>query len=461
MRPLLRRALFSICGVVALLVLFHGVEDWRGERAWAHWRQERVASGRGFDVTQFIPPPVPDADNFALVPRIADAIEGRRPLLVLPEGWPSEKVPGWNEGEAVDLKAYASAFPGGDIRKGLESYRDVLDAYVQATKKPASRIPIHYSRFPDIEIPSLLGFRATARMLQLRALVELRDGKPNSAFEDVSALLATMRHFEKEPVLLTQILRLAIASIVEQPIWEGLQAHAWSASQVATLESELKGIDLISSMHRSWEIDQVGMAALYYRVAQEHFWDWTYYPRGYFNAEKPSRLTSLVRHLLIPRGWILQNIVRSQQAVDESIIAALDPKDHRVHPHRQDQAIARLKGHLQGPFTFLLGDLLPAFSFQNVRTAWRQATLNETVTACELEQYRMKKGAYPSKLSDLGTSLPGDVIGGGPLHYRRTDDGGYLLYSVGWDGLDEGGVAGKGEDAIRQGDWVWRMTGKP
>jgi len=45
------------------------------------------------------------------------------------------------------------------------------------------------------------------------------------------------------------------------------------------------------------------------------------------------------------------------------------------------------------------------------------------------------------------------------LHYRRSTDGKFLLYSVGWDGKDDDG---KPEDPkqffqlVRNGDWVWQ-----
>jgi hypothetical protein len=59
------------------------------------------------------------------------------------------------------------------------------------------------------------------------------------------------------------------------------------------------------------------------------------------------------------------------------------------------------------------------------------------------------------------TQLPHDVITGQPLNYRRTDDNQYLLYSVGWNQTDDGGVPGlaKSGEAIDQmtGDWVWRL----
>jgi hypothetical protein len=35
------------------------------------------------------------------------------------------------------------------------------------------------------------------------------------------------------------------------------------------------------------------------------------------------------------------------------------------------------------------------------------------------------------------------------MTYRRTPDGQFLLYAVGWNATDDGGAPGK------DGDWVW------
>jgi len=47
------------------------------------------------------------------------------------------------------------------------------------------------------------------------------------------------------------------------------------------------------------------------------------------------------------------------------------------------------------------------------------------------------------------------------LHYRRKEDGSYLLYSVGWNEKDDGGIPGvsdNGYSDYRKGDWVWPAT---
>lgn len=76
----------------------------------------------------------------------------------------------------------------------------------------------------------------------------------------------------------------------------------------------------------------------------------------------------------------------------------------------------------------------------------------------------MANGQLPETLAALGpkfiAKLPHDVINGQPLKYRRTDDGRFLLYSVGWNEKDDGGTVAFSKDGKnvnwKEGDWVWR-----
>jgi hypothetical protein len=69
--------------------------------------------------------------------------------------------------------------------------------------------------------------------------------------------------------------------------------------------------------------------------------------------------------------------------------------------------------------------------------------------AFALAAYHADHGSYPSQLADLKpkyvSEVPKDVFSDTDLHYTSSGDG-YLLYSVGVDGKDEGGKA--------QGEWT-------
>jgi len=53
--------------------------------------------------------------------------------------------------------------------------------------------------------------------------------------------------------------------------------------------------------------------------------------------------------------------------------------------------------------------------------------------------------------------LPNDAITGEPYKYRRTDEGLFILYSVGWNEKDDGGTVAR---IFKNGDWVWEYPVK-
>ncbi len=86
-----------------------------------------------------------------------------------------------------------------------------------------------------------------------------------------------------------------------------------------------------------------------------------------------------------------------------------------------------------------------------------------------VERFRLAQGHYPDSLTDLAPQylnpIPHDVIGGEPLHYHRTAGSQFILYSIGWNNHDDGGVVvattGTTPGAnLAQGDWVWRTSAR-
>ena len=84
----------------------------------------------------------------------------------------------------------------------------------------------------------------------------------------------------------------------------------------------------------------------------------------------------------------------------------------------------------------------PAFSRLGRVANW-ESRRRLLVTAIALERCRLNRGAYPESLDplvpELLSSPPLDFMDGQPLRYRHTQDGHFLLYSVGVDCTDDGG----------------------
>jgi hypothetical protein len=105
---------------------------------------------------------------------------------------------------------------------------------------------------------------------------------------------------------------------------------------------------------------------------------------------------------------------------------------------------------------------VPNFNRACQTIARTQTLVNEAEVACALERYRAVHGGFPEILDalvpNLIQKLPVDLIGGQPLHYRTKGSDNFLLYSVGWNETDDGGVFARKENGNvdpDKGDWVW------
>jgi hypothetical protein len=102
-----------------------------------------------------------------------------------------------------------------------------------------------------------------------------------------------------------------------------------------------------------------------------------------------------------------------------------------------------------------------------------KAIMDHARIACALETYRIATGGYSDSLDSIRMAdeglPPPDVVSGKPMHYRKTLDAKYALWSVGFDSEDNPGERGsngdKGETAdpskeVYLGDWGWDFPGK-
>jgi hypothetical protein len=153
--------------------------------------------------------------------------------------------------------------------------------------------------------------------------------------------------------------------------------------------------------------------------------------------------------------------------LDEKYRQGADPVHRRFSASRIDAASAAYAKTFQHrtPDNFLASMM----AFEQSRAwrvaAWSQTCANEALVACALERVRIRDGEYPEALASLVpqflSRIPTDLFDGQPLRYRRTDAGYFLLYSIGWNEKDDGGVGTRKVDFwrndrdSRDGDWVW------
>ena len=87
-----------------------------------------------------------------------------------------------------------------------------------------------------------------------------------------------------------------------------------------------------------------------------------------------------------------------------------------------------------------------------------RANMGCAITALAVERYRLKEGKLPETVDAL---VPGylaevyiDPFDGKPLRYKRTEPG-YMVYSVGEDGVDDGGQEQDTNNRSKTFDWAF------
>ena len=244
-------------------------------------------------------------------------------------------------------------------------------------------------------------------------------------------------------------------------MWEGLQDHEWTDAQLVELDRALGKLDFLADYEFAMRGERVlSMANIEYLRRTRHLSDFT------SNGEDSTPGIVQAAYHLIPNSVFYQNELAVARAHQEWIFPIVDVGQHAVSPEKTRLAgekVAELGEHWS-PNTLLARMLLPALGASAKKFAHEQSVVDMARIACALERFRLAQGAFPESLDVLApsfiASLPHDVIGGQPLIYRRTDDGRFALYAVGWNGTDDGGKVvlrenSKGSIDYDKGDWVW------
>jgi hypothetical protein len=513
----IKRSLFVLACFATLIALFYVEEDWRGKHAWEKFKHEWEAKGEKFDFASVVPPPVPDDQNFALTPIVFTSygqmltrdgkvisqdkrntnFVNRLKMDVVHNYEDSPKNGNWPMAKISDLKTWRNYYralaattnefpvapqpqsPAADVLLALSKYDPAIEELRQVSQLPHSRFPLNYDIEDPAEIllPHLSILKQCSLALQLRAIAELQNNQPEKALDDVKLALQLTDKIHTEPFLISHLVRIAMLQITLQPVWEGLAEHQWSDAQLAALDSELAKVDFLADYKLSMR-GEMGMQGGMFDYLRHHP-EQLYNLSGNFGGDKHLPLPGRIVIHLIPSGWLYQNQLHCARPMVELYLPVTDANQQTISPSKVKKVDAAVIAQTQrvSPYNVIERLLLPALGNAARRFAYGHASVDLARTAIALERYRLAHGEYPESLDALApqfiAKLPHDIIGGQPsqgsgsasqpLHYHRTSDGQFVLYSVGWNETDDGGEVGltkNGNVDINNGDWVWRYPAK-
>ncbi len=497
-----RILLLAAAGLSTLAAMFYAEEDWRGKRAWENYKREMEAKGDSFDFAKLVPPPVPDDQNFAMTPFLAplfDFIPGtqkRRDENTWNRSSGALQLPtdvqttlsraGWPQGESLDLIRVANElvatnhsahvpFVAGQTQEAarailekLKPDEPILDELRRASQRPYSRFNIDYDWEPKfgILLPHLGTIGACCSMLELRASAELALGDAQGAFQDVGLMFPLMNSIRNEPFLISELVRVACLTKTARPIWEGLAHHQWTDRQLADFADKLGTLDFLRDDIRALRTESHCSDSFFADLRASRNPLREVNEVGNSPGSSPDASIGTAIGALIPRGWVYFEQLNYHLMFDEEVNDVMTPRG--LDPAVADQKDADVRSQLAstGVVSGILGHrticrlLLPSLSGFERKMTRAQTFANLAAIACALERYRLAHGQFPETLDALvpqfRAAIPQDVIMDQTLKYRRRDDGQFILYSVGWNKKDDGGLTAKESQELTQGDWVWK-----
>jgi hypothetical protein len=514
------RYFFAFIAVLGVVGLFYFEENWRGPRAWEKYRRGREERGERFDASAFVPEVVPSSENFAMTPLLAplfDFYPGTQKwrntnAFAYANGFAPEydraaravkaskstRSNSWLTTE-IDLVAWRAAYlqstnrinqpvtaredarPTGTtvsrkesaetVLANLRECRDVLEELRESSERKYSRFNLQYNNEDPaaILLPHLAVLKHICQILQLRATAELALGKTDEAFSDINLMFRVANASRDEPIIISQVVRLPMLYMALEPLAGGFVQ--WSEPQLKTFQEQLQRLDFCADMKRSLDAERVlfgGGIIEFLRREPDKFEALS------GNGKFPGAIWSAV-----PNGWYDMEKANYSRFFEEFVIPSIDDLNRRISPSECRQAEQRITGVLGKSQARLFFEhrafcslLVPGTLGVARKVAFGQTAADAAAVACAIERFKLARRRLPESLEELVPDfmekLPHDIITGQSLRYKRTEDERYMIYSVGWNEKDDGGVAGfkkgesdfparKGEhDVPEEGDWVWR-----
>ncbi|MCG8586208.1 MAG: hypothetical protein MI757_15990 [Pirellulales bacterium] len=354
----------------------------------------------------------------------------------------------------------------------LRANERTISLFLEASKRPRYYSPgVSDGGAPEVLsvlMPLLSENREVARMLALRAMQLTAAGKTDEAWQHVLAIWRLARLYTQGQSLVDGLVAFAVEGIAARSTAKFLHYAKLSDAQLKRMRSDLdklpervKIVDKIDTSERFFYLDAVQTIE---REGPDAISGLTEFSGG--GSDSPSFEKAFKRIML--RTAIDWDLVmrRGNRWFDQMVAVGRMPTGKKSdEAHKAfERDIVRAKVNVTDAKRYA-ADLLSGKSprriaserFSDVMTALllpavtsvfqveRRTEMERqmTDTAIALKLFHNKHGKYPARVTELVPdyieAVPKDVwTKDAPVRYRRAGDG-YVLYSIGRDGNDQGG----------------------
>ena len=313
-------------------------------------------------------------------------------------------------------------------RKVIAANDDYFRLIEKASRLPAVSFPVKWEDPINVLLPHYAKLRDAARLLVVRAKLNLMEGRVDAAAEDCATIFRIADHAGRDPVLLGCLVSYAIHHTGLQQLEEVLSAGDPSQAACHQLLQQLSAVDNRARFARAMLGERaMGSAAF------EQLLRLPADAAGVLDPEHPRRLVLPLRlYLTLGRPLLNLDELAYYRFMEEVIAAAA-----LAYPQSKEGAEAACNTLDRLPVyrSLLSRQVVPVYTRAVESTETDMALAGAGRLALDLKLYRYQHGRYPASLDALtqaGEKLPLDPFVQKPYHYR-TEGNGFVVWSVGSD----------------------------
>ena len=365
------------------------------------------------------------------------------------------------------------AWPGDDhweeVQIFLRDHAAEIEMIREAAAMPEAGFIVHSETagmqllVSEVDYLELGVWRQAARLLRTDTWSALDHGDGTQFMANVEAVEGIATHAGEHEMVLCQLVQMAIRGLLWQVIHGAVAQFpdALSDNHLVQIEELVDGhLDAYSASPRFGAERYFAYDLLQRWYTDDGNGDGLISPSGIVGTAPSATAELLFEGLRAPfaisRSEMKDRVDAVYDAGDDLIQVPYYLWDKTELNAATDKI--RFNNLDRGLDTFSL--FLPAS--ERVAQSWRRAvaTCNATKIVIALERHRRKHGEWPATLDTIDPAIladvPNDDFTGEPFIYRLVD-GEPLLYSVGFDGVDNGGLHSSHafEYQYEESDWVF------
>jgi len=436
---------FIIAGLIVVYALLLVISGAKLRSA----RERLAANGRPTSAEQIIPGKIADKDNAALIYESA--------ALTLKSGGDL-----WKKIEVKQL----SGTNRDEVVKYMESEEVVaaLDLIRKGTGRAGCRYDLDYTRGAEMLLSHDAYFRAIARLLAVQTKLMAEKGDSDGAWKNVIAGYKLADAPRSEPMLISQLVRIAMFGIVDQSAVDLCKTSKPNDAQCEAIANAVKLFVDVSPIVRSMDGERLLLS------------DWVFAQMESY----PGKTLGLI------------SMDSSESAVNRFVARIIFCKPFRQFMHASCiDTMSDLTKFMETPFwsaplkearrieqniprwNIISRMLVPALSNTKARHASAVAKAELTGTVMSLIRHKLAHGSFPVSLAECDAKFlpvqPVDPFSGQAPIYRLEGNG-FVLYSIGENMKDDGAKPEPNSEEraklppevldSKAWDLVWRFEGK-